>query len=406
MIKPSCRALLISCCLFWMNVVNGWASLRPGFATEDATKRHLNRLQSTNNSHYFKAWSAVDNIHLTRFGVGTFKGDATDAIDHNYVASLGLSLESGVINMVDTALSYRQSRSLSVIATVLNHTPRETVFITSKLGKIPPQSIPSEGQAFLTKTLGLIPQKDFIATKYMKGRMWVSLHPAALNHSLQFTREQLKLETIDAIYLHSAVKLAFSVYKTRAAVMVAFAKAIDFLEYARTQNWIRYYGITSSEDEGVNAALGSEYHIHLEELTSIAQAASARHGNPRHGLRMVMFYFSLRLHSGSSARNQQVQGQAVTAFEAMQRLDIVPIPIRLMDPDRKRTKTCENIPELASLSDFERRLYLSASAVADRGVAVIGQGTPSHVSSNLKLMQLPLLPLSEISTCLKLNLAG
>jgi aryl-alcohol dehydrogenase-like predicted oxidoreductase len=212
------------------------------------------------------------------------------------------------------------------------------------------------------------------------------------------------LETIDAIYLHSAIRYAFAIYKTRPAVLTALAKAVDFLEHARAKRWIRYYGISSGEDEGVNAALDSMFHIQLEALIVMAQEASVRHGHDRHGFRLVMFYYNTRLHGGSSLRSQVVQGQEMTALEAMQHLSIVPVPIRLMDPDKKRAQACAKIAGLSGMSDFERRLYLSASAVADRGVSVIGQGSPSHVGSNLKLMQRPLLPLDELNTCLKVKL--
>ena len=214
------------------------------------------------------------------------------------------------------------------------------------------------------------------------------------------SRTRLNLETIDVIYVHSAIKLAFYVYGTHERAMAALQETFDFLEYARAQNWIRYYGISSGDDEGIIAALDSPLHVHLEELVAMAERARLRHGHAQHGLRMVMFYFNVRNSRASGEATQLVNGKLLTAFNAMQQLGIVPVPIRLLDPLlKKRKPLCPDHPALASLDAFEGSLVLSASAVADRGVAVVGQGSIEHARTNLKYMQLPLLSLEEVNDC-------
>ena len=113
-------------------------------------------------------------------------GDNTDAVDEAYLTSIGLALQSGVINVIDTSISYRETRSLAVIARTMRHFPREAIVVSSKLGKIPPECLPEgQGVSFLTKTLGLVPNRDFKSIKYNKNKsIWQSLHPAALNYTL------------------------------------------------------------------------------------------------------------------------------------------------------------------------------------------------------------------------------
>lgn len=75
-----------------------------------------------------KLWSSV--------GIGTYRGEPTDVVDADYKRALAQAL-SGGINVIDTAVNYRDTRSELVIGEVVRNYYRERLVIVTKGGYVP-----------------------------------------------------------------------------------------------------------------------------------------------------------------------------------------------------------------------------------------------------------------------------
>ena len=84
-------------------------------ATSSGTWAYRDRFGDRFGRTYFRRFGpgVVSSV-----GLGTYLGDATDAVDDRYREALGAGLEAG-INLVDTAGNYRCGRSERIVGEAL-----------------------------------------------------------------------------------------------------------------------------------------------------------------------------------------------------------------------------------------------------------------------------------------------
>lgn len=88
-------------------------------------------------THYRSQYK--NDLQLTSVGVGTYLGAPDQNDDIRYFGSIVESVQSGGVNVIDTAINYRYMKSERVVGAALRYmqVPREQLFISSKNGYIP-----------------------------------------------------------------------------------------------------------------------------------------------------------------------------------------------------------------------------------------------------------------------------
>ncbi|HEY6237972.1 MAG TPA: aldo/keto reductase, partial [Thermoplasmata archaeon] len=105
-------------------------------------------------------------------------------------------------------------------------------------------------------------------------------------------------------------------------------------------------------------------------------------GGTDHGLRFVQFPFNLAMPEAAVRRNQPVDGEARTLFDAAHRLGLgcfTSVPL-LQGQLARRGPTLEGLSKAQSALQFARSAPRTLSAL-------IGQKLPEHLSENLRLAE-------------------
>jgi len=94
-----------------------------GHATAGGTKKYVDYARGRGKpAAHFRLF---DNLHLSSIGMGTYLGELTAADDKAMEEAVYRSIESGAINVIDTAINYRSMRSEKSIGRALSRLGRE-----------------------------------------------------------------------------------------------------------------------------------------------------------------------------------------------------------------------------------------------------------------------------------------
>ena len=156
-----------------------------------------------------------DGFLMSTVGLGTYMGKPDDEDDFDQYVAAKYLLQSGALNVLDTASNYRCQKSErtlgAVLASLLDEelmadTPKEQrlsrdeIFVASKSGYIPDDADNGIPAATLIEELisdGLITKEDVAGEIHC-------MHPNFLDHQLKASKKNLGLETIDLMYLHNS----------------------------------------------------------------------------------------------------------------------------------------------------------------------------------------------------------
>src|SRR5206468_5253660 len=92
------------------------AAMIAGVATPDGTDRYRARFADRVSREHFRELSS--GVRMSTIGLGTYLGRDDQATDALYRAALTRAVERG-INVIDTAVNYRQQRSERAIGAAL-----------------------------------------------------------------------------------------------------------------------------------------------------------------------------------------------------------------------------------------------------------------------------------------------
>src|SRR5262249_47338731 len=217
-------------------------------------------------------------LWLSSIGVGTYLGNANDAMDQQYAEAVLRALELGA-NVIDTAANYRFQRSERAIGEALRlaadlGVTRAEVLICTKGGYVPFNGAPARDiRRYLEATFG--PPGIARFEEFAGGSHCMT--PAYLQTQLDQSLANLGLSCIDVYYIHNPEsQLGFvSPDEFYRRLGDAFAQ----LERNVAQGKIRMYGVATWKGFRVTPE-DREYHS-LDQIVATARAV----GGDSHGFR-------------------------------------------------------------------------------------------------------------------------
>lgn len=358
-----------------------------GFATSEGTKRFReNAIKKGKSPLHFKPF---DDLILTSIGMGTYLGDLSKEDDKDIENALYESVSSGAINVIDSAINYRAMKSEKSIGRSITKLvndgiiSRDEIFVSTKNGYIT-----NDGDYPMLDVWEYI-QRMYISPGIIKAEDISSgynvLKPAYIEKCIERSRFNLKLDTLDLVYIHNAFESWHQdVNKNKFFDMLS--KVFEVYEKFRSKNKIRYYGMATWTCFRVDEE-NKEY-LSLNEVYNIAKSI----GGVDHGFRFIQLPYNLAYSEALFLKNQNVGNEKkLTILEAAKRLKIgVFSSVPLLQG--KLIKT--TIPDYSDgLTDPIMKLVQIIRSSPSVIAPLIGQKKMDHVKKNNKISEIR--PLSE-----------
>lgn len=344
-------------------------------ATDEGTARFRDRFADRMDGDHFREeagliWSSL--------GIGSYLGDPNGAMDHAYQKSLRAAVQGG-INVVDTAINYRDQRSERSFGAALAElieaglVQRDEIILCTKGGYIPGDptgALPYDEHLKATwLDTGLLTPEDVVGGCH-------ALAPAWLEDQLRRSLENLGVDAVDVYYVHNPEHQFVGV--SRDLFMQRMGAAFAALEGARAAGRIGCYGLATWG--GLRAPADAPEHLPLEELVAVAREV----GGDDHGLRVVQLPFNLSMLEAWTLKNQRLDGGMVPLAEAAAGLGLTVVAsASLLQADLLRRitpRTLGQFPGVASASHLCLRFNRAVPGIT---TSLVGMSNPDHVAENL-----------------------
>jgi aryl-alcohol dehydrogenase-like predicted oxidoreductase len=358
-----------------------------GFASSEGTKKFRDNAIKKGKSYlHFKEF---DDLILSSIGMGTYLGDLSKEDDIDIENALYESVKSHAINVIDSAINYRAMKSEKSIGRSITRLvndgiiSRDEIFVSTKNGYIT-----NDGDYPMLDVWEYI-QRMYISTGIIKAEDISSgynvLNPAYIEKCIERSRFNLKLDTLDLIYIHNAFE-SWNQDVSKNKFFDMLSKVFEVYEKFRSKNKIRYYGMATWTCFRVGEE-NKEY-LSLDEVYNIAKSI----GGIDHGFRFIQLPYNLAYSEALFLKNQNVGNEKkLTILEAAKKLKIgVFSSVPLLQGKLIQTK----IPNYSeTLTDPIMKLLQIIRSSPSIIAPLIGQKKMDHVNKNNKISEIP--PLSE-----------
>lgn len=358
-----------------------------GFASSKGTKKFRdNAIKKGKSFLHFKEF---DDLILSSIGMGTYLGDLSKEDDRDIENAVYESVKSHAINVIDSAINYRAMKSEKSIGRSITRLvndgiiSRDEIFVSTKNGYIT-----NDGDYPMLDVWEYI-QRMYISTGIIKAEDISSgynvLNPAYIEKCIERSRFNLKLDTLDLVYIHNAFE-SWNQDVSKNKFFDMLAKVFEVYEKFRSKNKIRYYGMATWTCFRVGEE-NKEY-LSLDEVYNIAKSV----GGIDHGFRFIQLPYNLAYSEALFLKNQNVGNEKkLTILEAAKRLKIgVFSSVPLLQGKLIQTK----IPDYSeTLTDPIMKLLQIIRSSPSIIAPLIGQKKMDHVNKNNKISEIP--PLSE-----------
>jgi aryl-alcohol dehydrogenase-like predicted oxidoreductase len=358
-----------------------------GFASSEGTKKFRDNAIKKGKSYlHFKEF---DDLILSSIGMGTYLGDLSKEDDIDIENALYESVKSHAINVIDSAINYRAMKSEKSIGRSITRLvndgiiSRDEIFVSTKNGYIT-----NDGDYPMLDVWEYI-QRMYISTGIIKAEDISSgynvLNPGYIEKCIERSRFNLKLDTLDLVYIHNAFE-SWNQDVSKNKFFDMLAKVFEVYEKFRSKNKIRYYGMATWTCFRVGEE-NKEY-LSLDEVYNIAKSI----GGVDHGFRFIQIPYNLAYSEALFLKNQNVGNEKkLTILEAAKRLKIgVFSSVPLLQGKLIQTK----IPDYSeTLTDPIMKLLQIIRSSPSIIAPLIGQKKMDHVNKNNKISEIP--PLSE-----------
>jgi aryl-alcohol dehydrogenase-like predicted oxidoreductase len=357
------------------------------FASSEGTKKFRDNAIKKGKSYlHFKEF---DDLILSSIGMGTYLGDLSKEDDIDIENALYESVKSHAINVIDSAINYRAMKSEKSIGRSITRLvndgiiSRDEIFVSTKNGYIT-----NDGDYPMLDVWEYI-QRMYISTGIIKAEDISSgynvLNPAYIEKCIERSRFNLKLDTLDLVYIHNAFE-SWNQDVSKNKFFDMLSKVFEVYEKFRSKNKIRYYGMATWTCFRVGEE-NKEY-LSLDEVYNIAKSI----GGVDHGFRFIQLPYNLAYSEALFLKNQNVGNEKkLTILEAAKRLKIgVFSSVPLLQGKLIQTK----IPDYSeTLTDPIMKLLQIIRSSPSIIAPLIGQKKMDHVNKNNKISEIP--PLSE-----------
>lgn len=390
-------------------LIHGWAQV-------DETKSY-SALFEENSSGSYKF--DLNGLSLSNIGIGTYLGEDTADEDKDVIAAIYDAVMKGV-NVIDTAINYRGMKSELCIGKALKIlttsgpadrpfvASRKALFISTKAGFIPVDSnnkinatgiISNWSSAYLPSENN--PSDLFPSSEVVDGKHCIA--PACLSSSLSASRKNLGIFTIDLFYIHNAAEKQLGAID-RPTFMKRLEASFVFLEQARAENKIRYYGMATWTC--FTSDPSSPTHLSLYDVVALAELV----GGKNHGFRYIQIPVTASIPAAFNKRTQN----GTTLLVAASSLNVNVVGSRSIGGgDSSSLTIAENVfKKCVSSTAFlggkkHSQKHLSAAAksllisrsVPDVLTSLVGMKKSTHIHENLGVWHLPTIPGDVMRDC-------
>jgi aryl-alcohol dehydrogenase-like predicted oxidoreductase len=346
-----------------------------GRATPEGTARYAGRFAATSTPEHFRQLAPAGR--LSSLGLGTYLGRDDDATDGLYRRAIGRAIQRG-INVLDTAVNYRNQRSERVVGAALADLTgraviqRDEVVVATKGGYIPLDAAsPQDPRTYITETYlrpGIIRSGDVVGGSHC-------MTPRYLADQIERSRANLGIATIDVYYLHNPESQLEAV--DRAEFLIRMRAAFAALEEAVGAGRIGCYGTATWT--GYRQAPDAPDHLSLEELVGLAREVAGAD----HHFKVVQLPYNLGMPEAYTRANQRLDGLTVPLLEAAQRLGIYVMASASVHQGQLTRNQPEILSELVPglATDAQRALQFVRSTPGV-GTALVGMKSVDHVEEN------------------------
>jgi len=310
-----------------------------GFASSEGTKKFRDIAIKKGKAYlHFKEF---DDLILSSIGMGTYLGDLSKEDDTDIENALYESVKSHAINVIDSAINYRAMKSEKSIGRSITRLvndgiiSRDEIFVSTKNGYIT-----NDGDYPMLDVWEYI-QRMYISTGIIKAEDISSgynvLKPAYIEKCIERSRFNLKLDTIDLVYVHNAFE-SWHQDVTKDKFFDMLSKVFEIYEKFRSENKIRYYGMATWTCFRVSEE-NKEY-LSLAEVYNIAKSI----GGIDHGFRFIQLPYNLAYSEALFLKNQNVGNEKkLTILEAAKKTAV---------------EIIEKDPELEAAENLQLKQYL------------------------------------------------
>lgn len=350
--------------------------LHRGAATPEGTLGFLHRATRGGRLPADHFRRTPGELTVSSLGLGTYLGQPDTATDLQVEAAVRIALESGRVNVIDTAINYRHQRAERSVGRALHaligaeRVKRSEVFVATKVGYLSPDGesalSPAEWVRRELIESGALDPADVVDGSH-------AMSPSYLRDQVERSRTNLGLETIDLVYLHNAADAqvpAIGLSKFYERLRAAFA----CLEELRAQGALQSYGLATWD--ALRARPDDPTFLPLEPTVRLAEEV----GGAAHGFRFVQFPLNLAMPEAASFRNQPTGGSRETVLSATQRLGLgVFTSVPLLQGELARSG-----PHYGSLSRAASAIQWARSAPGNLA-PLLGLKQPEHLSEGLSV---------------------
>ena len=353
-------------------------------ATSEGTTRYRDRF-ADRPGHFRQA----QGLWLSSLGLGTYLGDATDAIDKGYTQAVSRAIDLGC-NVIDTAINYRHQRSERAIGKALKRllkngvVQRDEIVIASKGGYLPfDGDLPPDRDSYLRQTFiesGLAAPPDIV-----NGQCFA---PKFLRAMIEQSLRNLGLRCLDVYYLHNPENQLRAI--DRATFHERLLAAFEALEQAADDGLIRYYGLATWN--GLRVEPTAPDYVSLAEINALARKGRGM----RHHCRFLQLPLNLALPEAITQTQQMANDEKMTVLEAAARYGMSVVGSASL----LQTQLLDHIPEplrakFNGLTSDAQRCLQFARSTPGVTTALVGMSRVTHVEDNLATAAVPPLTSEE-----------
>ena len=356
-------------------------------ATSVGTLRYSERFKDRVAAGHFRS---SQSLWCSSIGLGTYLGHYDDRTDEAYRSAIRRALELGC-NVIDTASNYRFQRSERAVGSSINDAiseriiARDEVVVTTKGGYLPfdgnPPQSREEIRDYITDTFvktGICQESDFVRGQHC-------MHPRFLEHQLNQSLNNLKLESVDVYYIHNPETQLPEVGPDE--FYGRLRKAFTRLESAVSAGKIASYGTATWS--GYRESPDSREYLSLARVVETAREIA---GNAHH-FKVVQLPYNLSMIEAFGLPNQRANAGQVSLLSAAASLGVTVMSSASLLQARLAKDVA---PELVEIfpnleTDAQRSLQFVRSAPGVT-TALVGMSKVDHVEENLRLSAFPPAP--------------